>query len=129
MSSAWALASAEARAATDSLDRGIRRLRHQDLEAHGARFRALCSYAMPDRLLGVLRHQSLELTFRPLVIEKGLSGIAEEPGKLRPGIRRAQLDVAECLDSWPRCLGIDQMGRLAGLDAAPELLFRLDQYA
>ena len=50
-------------------------------------------------------------------------------GELRPGIRRAHVDDADGLDAWPRRLGIDQMGRLAGLDAAPELLFRLDQNA
>src|SRR2546430_14571101 len=76
-SSAWALASAEARAATDSLVRGMGRLRHQHVEAHRARFRALCSYPMPDGLLGVLRHQGLELVFGPLMVEKAISAIAE----------------------------------------------------
>ena len=79
---------------------------------------------MPDGLLGVLRHQGFELAFCPLVIEKGLAGVAEESGKFRPGIRRAHIDDADGLDAWPRRLGIDQMGRFAGLDAAPELLFR-----
>src|SRR6476619_1646862 len=78
ISSACALASAEARAATDSLDRGMGRLRHQDVEAHRARFRALGSHPMPDCLPGVIRHQGFELAFRPLVIEKGLAGVAEE---------------------------------------------------
>jgi hypothetical protein len=29
--------------------------------------------------------ESLELAFRPLVIEKGAPGVAEEPGELGPG--------------------------------------------
>jgi hypothetical protein len=53
-SSAWALAKAEASAATDSLDRGIGRLRLQHVKAYGARFRALCSHAVPDGLPGIL---------------------------------------------------------------------------
>jgi hypothetical protein len=70
-SSACALAKAEASAATDSLDRGMDGLRRQDVKAHRARFRALPAHAMPDRLLGVLRHQGLELAFGPLVFNKG----------------------------------------------------------
>ena len=101
----------------------------QDIEAHRARFRALGSHAMPDGLLGVLRHQGLELALGPLVVEKGLAGVAEQPGELRPGIRRAHVDDADGLDARPRRLGIDQVGRFAGLDAAPELLFRRDQDA
>ena len=53
---------------------------------------------MPDGLFGVLRHQGLELTFCPLMIEKGLAGVAEEAGKFRPGIRGAHVDDAYGLD-------------------------------
>src|SRR5262249_27294821 len=115
MSSAWALAKAEAEAsaATVSLDRGMGRLRLQHIKAHRARFRALCSHAMPDDLPGILRHQGFELAFRPLVVEKGASGVAEEGGELRPGIRRAHIDDADGLDARQRRLGIDQMGRFA----------------
>src|SRR6516165_9360474 len=86
MSSAWALAKAEASAATVSLDRGMGRLRLQHIKAHRSRFRALCFHAVPDGLLGILGHQGFELAFGPLVIEKGAPGVAEEGGELRPGI-------------------------------------------
>src|SRR5438445_9703383 len=89
MSSAWALAKAEASAATDSLDRGMGRLALQHIKAHRARFRSLCSHAVPDRLPGILRHQGLELALGPFVVEKGAPGVAEEHGKLGPGVGRA----------------------------------------
>src|SRR5262249_4595706 len=128
-SSAWALANADARAATDSLDRGIGRLHLQHIKAHRPRFRALCSHAVPDGLPGILRYQGFELAFGPFVVEKGVPGVAEERGELRPGIRRAHIDDANRLDAWPRRLGIDEVGQFAGLHAAPELLFRRHQNA
>src|SRR5689334_6580584 len=88
MSSAWALAKAEANAATDSLDRGMGHLRLQHIKAHGARFRALCFHPVADGLPGIVGHQGFELAFRPLVVEKGVPGVAEERSKLRPEIRR-----------------------------------------
>src|SRR6516165_319697 len=107
-SSAWALAKAEASAATVSLDRGMGCLRLQHIKAHRPRFRALCSDAVPDGLLGILRHQGFELAFRPFVVEKGASGVAEECSELRPRIRRAHIDDADGLDARPRRLGIDE---------------------
>src|SRR5262249_44631497 len=112
-SSAWALAKAEASAATDSLDRGMGRLRLQHIKAHRPRFRALCPHAVPDGLPGILRHQGFELALGPFVVEKGAAGVAEERGELRPGIGRAH--NADGLDARPRRLGIDEMGRFAGL--------------
>jgi hypothetical protein len=54
MSSAWALAKAQASAATVSLDRGMGRLlRLQRIKAHRARFRALGFHAVTDGLLGI----------------------------------------------------------------------------
>src|SRR6516165_3829120 len=47
MSSAWALAKAEASAATVSLDRGIGGLGLQHVKAHRPRFRALGFHAVP----------------------------------------------------------------------------------
>src|SRR6266540_863829 len=129
MSSAWALAKAEASAATDSLDRGMVRLRLQHIKAYGTRFGALGPHAMADRLLGILRHEGLELALRAFVVEKRTPGIAKERSELRPRIRRAHIDDADRLDARARRLGIDQVGRLAGLDAAPELLFRRHQNA
>src|SRR6516162_4728711 len=86
MSSAWALAKAEASAAAVSLDRGMGRLRLQHIKAHRPRFRALCFHAVPDGLLGILWHQGFELAFRPFVVEKGAPGVAEERSEFRPGI-------------------------------------------
>src|SRR5215472_6534935 len=124
MSSAWAFANAEASAATVSLDRGMGRLHFLHIKAHRARFRALGFHAMPDGLPGILRHQCFELAFGPFVVEKGATGIAEERGKLRPGIRRAHIDDAHGLDTGPRRLGINEMRGFPGLHAAPKLLFR-----
>src|SRR5260370_15381448 len=81
---------------------------------------------MSDRLLGVLGNERLELAFGPLMIQKGGSGAAEQRGKLGPRVRRAHIDNADRLDPRSWWLGIDEMGRLAGLHASPELLLRRD---
>src|SRR5262249_22038134 len=128
-SSAWALAKAEANAATVSLDRGIGCLHLQHIKAHRAGFRALGFHAVPDRLPGILVHQGFEFALGPFVVEKGAPGVAEERGELRPGIRPAHIDDADGLDAWTRRLDIDQMRWFAGLHAAPELLFRRDEDA
>src|SRR5690242_9925110 len=88
-SAACALASAEARAATVSLDRGMGRLRVEQVKADGASFGALRPYAVPDRLLRVFGHERLELALGALVIQECLTGGAEERRKLGPGIRCA----------------------------------------
>src|SRR5215475_15852355 len=98
-SSAWALAKAEASAATDSLDRYIDGLRVEHIEAHRARFRALGAHAMPDCFLGILRHQRFQLAFGPLVLEKGTPGIAEQGCELGPRVRRTHIDDADGLDA------------------------------
>src|SRR5215467_8383753 len=64
-SSACALANAGASAVTVSLDRGMVRLHLQHIKAHRPRFRALGFHAVPDSLLGILRHQGFELGFCP----------------------------------------------------------------
>src|SRR5215468_3398607 len=87
-SSAWALAKAEASAATDSLDRRMGGLRLQYVEAHRTRFRALGFHAVPDGLPGILGHQGFEFDLRPFVVEKCAPGVAEQSSELRPGIGR-----------------------------------------
>src|SRR5262245_2828283 len=87
MSSAWALAKAEASAATVSLDRDTGRLHLQHLKAYRPRFGALCFHAVPNGLPGILRHQGFELALGPFVVEKGAPGVTEEGSELRPGIR------------------------------------------
>src|SRR5262249_13322496 len=111
MSSACALAKAEANAATVSLDRGMGGLPFQYIKAHGARFRALGFHAVPDSLPGILRHQGFELALSPFVVEKGTAGVAEERGELGPRIRCAHIDDADGLDARPRRLGTGQVGR------------------
>src|SRR5262245_11487803 len=86
MSSACALAKADASAATVSLDRGMDGLALQHIKTHRPRFRAFGFYAMPDGLLGILGHQGFELALCPFVVEKCASSVAEERGELRPGI-------------------------------------------
>src|SRR5215831_17334282 len=86
-SSAWALAKAEASAATVSLERGMGCLRLQHIKAHRPRFRPLGFHPMPNGFLGILGHQGFELAFSPFVVEKGVPGVAEERGELGPGIR------------------------------------------
>src|SRR5262245_22411130 len=123
-SSAWALAKAEASAATVSLERGMGRLHLQHIKADRPRFRALCSHAVPDGLPGILGHQGFELALRALVVEKGAPGVAEKRRELGPGIQRTHIDDADGLDAGPRRLGQDEVGDFAGLHTAPEFLFR-----
>src|SRR6266436_7139395 len=127
-SSAWALAKAEASAATVSLDRVMGRLpRLEHVKAHRPRFRSLGFHTMPDGLPGILGHQGFELALGSFVVEERTAGVAEERRELGPGIRRAHIDDADRLNARPWRLGIDEMGRFAGLDATPEFLFCRDQ--
>src|SRR5258708_6368831 len=80
VSSACALASAPAMVPIVSLDRCMGRLLAQDIEAHGPGFRPLSAYAMPDRFLGIFRHQPLELGLGVFVFEKGRPGPAKHAG-------------------------------------------------
>src|ERR1700688_2265192 len=86
VSSDWALASAPAMAPIDSLERCMAGLHVEEIEADGARLRALGPDAVAGRLLGVLGHQTLEFGLGVLVLEKGVSGLAIDPGEFRPGV-------------------------------------------
>src|SRR5580700_4963651 len=87
ISSHCALASAPAKAAIDSLERCMASLpRLQEIEAYGARLRALGMNTMAHRFLGILRHQAFELGLGILMVEMGLSGLGIDAGELRPGI-------------------------------------------
>ena len=83
VSSACALANAAARQAMDSLNRCMAALLDEEVEAHGAGFRALGPNAMADRLLGILRHQALELGLGLLVLDVGRAGPGKDAGELR----------------------------------------------
>src|SRR5260370_185988 len=86
VSSACALASAPAMVPIDSLDRCMGCLLAQDIEAHGAGFRAFGPNPVPDRLLGVFRHQALELGLAALVLEKGGPGPPKHPANPAPAL-------------------------------------------
>src|SRR6266850_6630979 len=96
----------------------------QDIKAHCTGFGTLGSDAMPDCLLGVLRHEPLELRLGGLVLEIGLARAPEHAGEFRPGVGRAHVDDANGLNARPWRLGAEEARGLAALDAAPELLFR-----
>src|SRR3979490_1193495 len=74
VSRTWALASAAAREAIDSLDRCIIGLHVDDVEADRASFGALGPDAMAERLLGVLRPEPFELGLRPFMVEESRPG-------------------------------------------------------
>jgi len=76
----------------------------EKIEADRARLRTFRPDAMAGGLLRILRHQGLELRFRPLVVGKGGTAGAEEAGKLRPRIGLAHVDDADSLGPRPRRL-------------------------
>src|SRR5262249_19970505 len=100
-SAACALARAVASAATVSLDRGMGGLRLEKVETDGAGLGALRAHAVPDRFLGVLRHERLEFALGALVLQKGSAGVAVECREFRPGIGGAHVDNADGFDAWP----------------------------
>src|SRR4051812_35413796 len=98
-------------------------LRLQQVKTHRARFGALASNAMSNRLLGIFGHQALELALGSLVVEKGLAGFSEQPCEFAPGVGSAHIDNANGFNTRSRRLSVDQVRFLARLDAAPKLLF------
>src|SRR5450631_2794842 len=98
-----------------------------ELETDGAGFRAFGAYAMPDSFLGVVRHQGFEFALGLLMLEKRRSGPPEAAGKFRPSVGSTHIDDPHGLDPRPRRLGPEEVRRLAGLHAAPELLFGRQQ--
>src|ERR1700712_1050201 len=96
VSSPCALASAAARAPTVSLERCIGRSRINSrinkVEADRAGFRSLGSDAMPGRLPGILRHQLLQLSLRPLMFLVGRPGLPVGCRERRPGVGGTHID-------------------------------------
>src|ERR1051326_7641079 len=127
VSSACALASAAAIAPIVSLERCMAGLPVQQIKAHRPGLGPLGPHPMPDRFLGILRHQALELGLGPLMVEKGRAAGPEEAGALGPGIGGAHVDHPHGLDSWPGRFDAEQTRGLAALDAPPELLLRSEQ--
>ena len=79
---------------------------------------------MADRLLGVLRHQALELGLGLFMLEMRRPGLREQRRELRPGIRGAHVDDPHRLDPRLRRFDPEQARGLPELDTAPELLLR-----
>src|SRR5229473_87738 len=121
-SSPWALARAAAMAPMVSLERCIGDLRIYKVKTDGTRFGALGAQAVPGGLLGVLRHQLLQLGLRALVLLIGRSGAAVGGSELRPGVGGTHVDNPDRFQPRSWRLDAEQPWFLAALDAAPELL-------
>src|ERR1700690_2571256 len=122
-SSACALAKAAARLAMDGLDLCTAALHAQQIKAHRPRLRALGPDAMANRLLGILGHQPLQFGLGLFMFEMSRTGPREGSCELCPGVGGAHVDNADRLDAWLGRFDPKQPGRLATLNAAPELPF------
>src|SRR6185437_11566309 len=89
VNSACALANAAARQAMDSLDRCMHALLDKEVEAHSAGFGALGPDPVSDCLLGILRHEALELGPGLFVVEVGVPCLGKNASEFRPGIGAA----------------------------------------
>src|SRR5215469_6875653 len=118
---AWALANAAAMVPILSLERCMAALHLLKIKADGTRFGTPGPDAMASRFLGILRHQRFQLDLRTLMLQKGLSGAAEDSSKFRPGIRGAHVDDPHRFDAWLRRFNAKQSRGLAVLNATPEL--------
>src|SRR3954454_7430176 len=114
-SSIWALARAPAIAPMVSLERGMTGLRLLEIKANRAGFRAFGPDAMPNRLLGVLRHQLLELGLGGVVFGMGEAGLTKHASEFGPGIGRTHIHDSDRLDLCPGRLDVKQARGLAGL--------------
>src|SRR6516225_2582397 len=119
VSSACALASAPAMVPMDSLQRCMAALHAQDIKAHRTGFGSFGSNTVPNRLLGVLGHKSLELRLGILMLEVSLASAPEHASEFRPGIGCAHVDDAHRFDPRAGRLESKKSRRLAILDAAP----------
>src|SRR5580692_5114848 len=96
-SSACALAKAAARLAMDGLDLCTATLHAEEIKAHRARLRTLGADAMADRLLGIVRHQTLQFCLGLFMFEVRRTGPREGSSELRPGIGGTHVDDADRL--------------------------------
>src|SRR5258707_8538799 len=123
-SSIWALASAPAIAPMVSLELCTTSLHLHEVETPRTRFGTFGPDAMPDGLLGVLRHQLLQFDLRGFMIEECSSGLAKDTREFCPGIGCNDVHDPDRLDPWPWRLHPELIRRLAAFHAAPELLLR-----
>ena len=76
---------------------------------------------MPNRLLGIFRHQALKLGLGLLVLEMRLAGSREDRSELGPSIGRSHVNNAHRFEPRFRRLDAKQLGLFAALDTTPEL--------
>ena len=88
----------------DSLDRCMAGLLDEEVETHGAGFRALGADAMANRFFGFLRHQPFELGLGLFVLEVGRPGPGKDAGEFCPGVGAAHINNPNRLDAWFRWL-------------------------
>src|SRR6266478_2560014 len=120
VSSACALASAAAMVPMDSLQRCMAALHAQDIKAHRTGIGSFGSNTVPNRLLGVVGHQGLELRLGILMLEVSLARAPKHASEFRPGIGCAHVDHPHRFDSWAGRLESKQTRGLAVFNAAPE---------
>jgi hypothetical protein len=89
-------------------------------------FERLARTPCPDRLLGILRHEPLQLGLGPLMLQIGQAGLREDAGQLGSGIRRAHVDNADRLDLGLGRIDPEELRHLAVFHTAPELSLRRD---
>jgi hypothetical protein len=104
----------------DSLDRCMTTLHVEEVETHRPGFRPPGPDPMPGRLLGILRHEALELGLGLLMLEMGRPSPRKDPSELCPGIRGAHVDDPHRLDARLRRLDAEWARSLAAFYAAPE---------
>ena len=79
---------------------------------------------MADSLLGVIRHQALELGLSVFMLEMRRPGPGENAGEFRPDVGGAHIDDPYGLDAWPRRLDAEEGRGFATLNTAPEFPLR-----
>src|SRR6516225_7903077 len=118
---AWALASAAAMVPILSLERCMIALQLLEIKADRTRFGTLGADAMANRFLGILRHECFQLGLCTLMLQKRLSGAAEDSGKFGPGIRGTHIHHPNPFEARRRRVDAKEMRGLAALYTAPEL--------
>src|SRR4051794_17520794 len=83
-----------------SLHRCMTGLRLMQVKTDRTGFGAPGANAKPDRLLGIFRHQLLQLGSRGVIFKIRRAGPTKDAGEFGPGIRRAHVDNPHRLDLW-----------------------------
>ena len=81
---------------------------------------------MAHGFFGIHRHECLQFSFCPLVIEMGAAGLPVKRSELGPGIGPIHVNNPNGLNPRFRGLTFEQDGRLAGLYGVPEHFFHGD---